>query len=252
MPYQFLYLDYETFSLVDLTVVGLDNYAKHPSTGVSMLGWALDDDEVEIWLPHLGPMPPKLLAALRDPGIKVAWHSNFEYTITKYVTGPKYVDGGLDIPQSEFRDPIVLAHNLSLPGRLEDVAEILKMKHLKDPRGDELKMMFCQPVSLGGEITLFGVSQPLFRDHISHPREFAEYVEYCKQDVRAERDLWLRMRKIGFPEHEWQGWLLDQKINAFGIPGRRDLAEKGLRLALKFIGIQQTLLKEKTGLERRG
>lgn len=250
MLYKLLYVDYETFSLADLTVVGLDNYVKDPSTGVSMFGWALDDEDVEIWLPHNGPMPAKLLATLRDPAIiKISWHSAFEYNVTKYVTGPKYVDGGLDIPLAEWRDPIVLAHNLSLPGKLEDVAQILKMKHLKDPRGEELKTMFCQPVSKGGEMTLFGVAPPLFRDHVSHPREFAEYVEYCKQDVRAERDLWLRMSKIGFPESEWSAWLLDQKINAFGIPGRRDLAEKGLRMALKFIEIQRARLKEKTGIE---
>src|ERR1035437_1773476 len=98
-------------------------------------------------------------------------------------------------------------------------------------------------------MTLFGMTTPLFRDHNSHPKEFAEYGEYCKQDVRAERDLWYRLLKIPFPEIEWKGWLLDQKINAFGIPGRRDLAEKGLRLALKWLGIQRQLLVEKTGLE---
>jgi DNA polymerase len=243
-------MDYETFSLVDLREVGLDNYAKHPSTGISMLGWALDDEEVEIWLPHLGPMPQKLLDALQNSNIlKVAWNSVFEYNITKYVLfGARYMSEGFFVPLWEFRDPIVLAHNLSLPGRLDDVAQILKMKEQKDPRGDELKFMFCEPVSHGGEVTLFGISPPLFRDHNSHPREFAEYIEYCKQDVRAERALWHRLRKIGFPDREWQGWLLDQKINAFGMPGRRDLAEKGLRLALKFKDIQSKLLKEKTGL----
>jgi DNA polymerase len=97
-------------------------------------------------------------------------------------------------------------------------------------------------------MTLFGMTTPLFRDHNSHPREFAEYGEYCKQDIRTERDLWYRLLQIPFPEIEWQGWLLDQKINSFGIPGRRDLAEKGLRLALKWLGIQKKLLKEKTGL----
>lgn len=250
MAYQFLFLDYETFSLVDLSEVGLDNYVKHPSTGISMLGWALDDEDVEIWLPHLGPLPKKLLDALRNPKIiKIAWYSSFEFNVTKYITGPRYTDGGLFVPITEFRDPMVLAHNLSLPGKLETVAQILKMKHQKDPRGDELKDMFCQPVSKGGDMTLFGIAPPLFRDHISHPKEFAEYVEYCKQDVRAERDLWYRMDKVPFPEREWQGWLLDQKINSFGMPARRDLAEKGLRLAVKFISIQKQLLKEKTGLE---
>ncbi len=233
--YKHLHLDYETFSLADLKVVGLDNYTKHPSTGISMLGWALDDEEVDIWLPHKGPMPAKLLNALQDPAvIKLGWNAQFEYNITKYVT-TRIVDGGLDVPIGEFRDPMILAHNISLPGKLEKVAIILKMAEQKDPRGEELVKMFSKPVSKGGEVTLFGISPPLFRDHNSHPREFAEYVEYCKQDIRAERALWHKLNKIGFPELEWKGWLLNHKINEYGIPVRRDLAEKGIRLATRYL-----------------
>ena len=248
--YKTLFIDYETFSLVDLQEVGIDNYAKHPSTGISMLGWALDDEDVEIWLPHLGPMPEKLLNALLNPDIiKIAWNASFEYNITNKVAfGSRFCAGGRYVPMQEFRDPMVLAHNLSLPGSLEKVAAILHMKEQKDPRGDELKFMFCEPVSKGGEMTLFGIAPPLFRTHESHPKEFAEYIEYCKQDVRAERALWYRLSKIGFPDADWQGWLLDQKLNEYGMPGRRDLAEKGLRLALRFIKEQRDLCKELTGL----
>src|SRR5665213_1352035 len=101
---------------------------------------------------------------------------------------------------------------------------------------------------MGGEMTLFGISQPLFRDHNSHPREFAAYGEYCKQDVRTERDLWNRLIKVPFPERDWQGWLLDQKINAFGMPGNRDLAAKALKIAQRYIDEQKTRLKEITNL----
>ena len=250
MIYKYLFVDYETFSLLDLTEVGIDNYAKHPSTGISMLGWALDDEEVDIWLPHKGPMPAKLRDALATPSIlKIAWNASFEYNITNHVAGPRYIAPEFHIPMEQFRDPMVLAHNLSLPGKLEKVAVILKMANLKDERGKELMQMFCMPVSKGGEMTLFGIAPPLFRDHVSHPREFAEYIEYCKQDVRAERDLWCRLSKIGFPEADWKGWLLDQKINEFGIPGRRDLAAKGLRLARRYIQDQKDLCKKLTGLK---
>ena len=250
MAYQYLFLDYETFSLLNLKEVGLDNYAKDPSTGVSMLGWSCDHEDVEIWLPHEGPPPQKLLDAWRDPTvIKVAWSAQFEFNITNHVAGPRYIPGGLNLPMSQYRDPIVLAHNLSLPGKLEMVGAILKMANQKDKRGDELKKMFCMPVSKGGNMTLFGIAPPLFRDHNSHPREFAEYIEYCKQDVRTERDLWYRLLTVPFPDIEWQGWLLDQKINAYGMPGNRDLAQKGQRLALRFMEEQRTLLKSVTGLE---
>lgn len=243
MKVLYLFNDFETFSLVDLKEVGLDNYAKHPSTGVSMMAWSVDqEEEVDIWLPHLGPLPQKVLDLLKDPEvIIISWNAQFEHAIFNYVLK-------MAIPIERFRDPIMLAHNLSLPGKLASVAEILHMQNLKDARGEELVEMFCMPVSKGGEMTLFGIAPPLFRTHESHPKEFAEYIVYCKQDVRAERDLWYRMLKVGFPEHEWRGWMLDHKINSFGIPGRRDLAEKGWRLVNRFMDERRKLLKEKTGL----
>jgi DNA polymerase bacteriophage-type len=241
--YQHLHLDYETFSLLNLKKVGLDNYAKHPSTGISCLSWALDHEEIQIWLPHEGPMPAKLLDALKNPEILlIAWNAAFERNIFKYVLQ-------FDIPITRFRDPMVLAFNLSLPGKLEKVAPILKMKEVKDARGRELIKMFSYPVHMGGEQTLFGISEPLFRTHITHPREFAEYVEYCKQDTRAERDLWYRMVRVPFPETQWRGWMLNQKLNEFGMPGRRDLAEKGLRLCERFLAETEVKLKKLTGLE---
>ena len=107
MKYKHLHFDYETFSLVDLQEVGIDNYAKHPSTGISMMGWALDDEEVEIWLPHLGPMPEKLLNALLDPIIiKIAWNASFEYNITNEVAFRGLI--GRYVPIQEFRDPTIL------------------------------------------------------------------------------------------------------------------------------------------------
>jgi len=240
----YLHTDFETLSLVDLREVGLDNYAKHPSTRVSIMAWSANhDEEVSVWLPHLGPIPPEFRDLLNNPDvIIVSWNAQFEHAIFNHVLK-------IELPISRFRDPIMLAHNLSLPGKLSDVAEILHMQNLKDERGEELIEMFSMPVSKGGEETLFGIAPPLFRTPESHPREFQEFVDYCKQDVRTERDLWYRMLKVGFPEHEWRGWMLDHKINTFGIPGRRDLAEKGWRLVNRFMDERRKLLKEKTGLE---
>src|SRR5258708_3853577 len=111
MP-QFLHIDYETFSLADLKVVGIDNYAKHPSTGISMLGWAIDDEDVDIWLPHKGPMPPKLLDAFLNPSVTIiAWNASFEYNLTNRVAfGTRYTGCGEILPMSRFRDPTILAH----------------------------------------------------------------------------------------------------------------------------------------------
>lgn len=250
MAYEFLFLDYETRSLADLEEVGTDNYAKDVSTEILMLGWAFDREEISLWQPHIEKPPKKLVDGLRDPSvIKIAWSSQFEYNITKRKFGYYIHDEDFFIPLPQWRDPIVLAHNLSLPGKLEKVGEILKMKELKDERGKELIKMFCSPVSKGGEMTLFGIAPPLFRDWNSHPKEWAEFCQYCTQDVRTERDLWFRLLKIPFPERDWMGWLLDQKINEFGMPGERELGEKALRIALKFHQDQKNHLRAMTGLK---
>jgi DNA polymerase bacteriophage-type len=237
------FFDFESYSLINLKERGLDIYAKDKSTGVSCLAWAFDQEDVQLWTPHLGSMPLRLLQAFSDPQVTiVAWNAAFERNILKHVLH-------IDIPIERFRDPIVLSHALSLPGKLELVAEILKMKELKDPRGKELVKMFSSPVHAGGESTLFGISTPLFRDRVSHPKEFLEYQNYCIQDVKAERAIWYRLSKVPFPETQWKGWFLDQKINEFGMPGRRDLAEKSLRLATRFVREQNAKLKTLTKLE---
>ena len=56
-----LHMDFETRSEADLTKVGVDVYARHPSTEVLMCGYAFDDEPVKLWVPVEGePMPDEL------------------------------------------------------------------------------------------------------------------------------------------------------------------------------------------------
>ena len=43
-----LYLDFETFSEVNIKQCGAQFYARHPSTEALMLGWAIDDGPVQV------------------------------------------------------------------------------------------------------------------------------------------------------------------------------------------------------------
>ena len=80
MAYQFLHFDYETYSLADLSEVGLHNYVHHPSTGISCMSWALDNEDIELWLPHVSKPPKKFLTALKDPTIiKIAWNNTSKF-----------------------------------------------------------------------------------------------------------------------------------------------------------------------------
>lgn len=238
-----LTIDYETRSLLTVKKAGLDNYARHPSTQIAILGYAFDQEEPKAWLPYEEPFPERLRAAFLNPEIlKIAWYAEFEHEITLYKLG-------IDIPWPQMRDPIILARNISLPGKLEEVTRILQMEQRKDERGKDLIKMFSVPAHMGGEETLFGISEPLFRDHTSHPREWAEFVSYCLQDVRAERDVWNRLVQVPFPHRQWEGWFFNQKMNAFGMPGRRDLAVKGIRISQRYVDTQYKILSDMTQLQ---
>src|SRR3954464_5187584 len=109
-----LHLDFETRSVLDLHTVGLDNYSRHPSTQVLMLGWAFDDDPVELWQPHVVPELPKEVSKALDSDVTLAaWNAPFERTIFhrclgKWLENPRWLDS------------MVYGRHLSLPGKLED------------------------------------------------------------------------------------------------------------------------------------
>jgi len=245
-----LFLDFETRSELDPYEVGLDNYARHASTQVLMLGWAFDDRKVQLWQPHLNKsMPQELHDGLMNSAVtKVAWNAAFERKIFEHVL--YWV-----IPYEQWLDPKVWAHHLSIPvislgetgtvfGLTEDEAKIkdgkrliqkFSMPHFKKPKkGEEFEF----------------VSQlPEFWDWTTDPEDWEKFGEYCKQDVVAERAILRLMKDMPLPEIEQRGWVLDQKINDRGIPINRDFITKGLALAIREKTELTKALKEKTGLE---
>lgn len=224
-----LHIDFETASELELggkTGSGLYNYATHPSTRVLMLAYAFGEAEPTMWFPHEGEMPTELRAALRNGAVTLmAFNSAFERYILKYKLG-------LTIPTNRFEDPQASARYLSLPADLETVGEVLglPLELRKDKRGDELIALFCKPQKRkkrdgGGTY---------FNDWNTLPVEWAEFVEYCKQDVRAEREVARRESMLGafpLPARERQIWLFDQTVNDRGIPVDRGFVEKAFKMA---------------------
>jgi len=209
-----LFLDFETRSTLDLKIHGLANYARHASTQVLMLAYAVDEGEVHLWEPHLGGMPDGLRVSLGSPLVsKVAWNTPFEKNILQHVLK-------IDIPFTQWIDPQVQARMLSMPGKLEVVCQILELPEAlsKDKRGKALKNIFCSPAGFGGEETLFGITETWFHDWITKPKEWEEFCTYCRQDLVSLLEISKRLEKFALPDTEVQGWLLDQKINERGLP----------------------------------
>src|ERR1700733_4037175 len=223
-----LFLDFESRSEADLYACGLDKYLRHPSTSAVMLGWAVDDGQVGLWQPHLdGPFCTELDDALRDPHVKkIAFNAPFEHGIFQYPLNR-------EIPYSEWTDVLVLARHLSVTGNLEEVGKIfgLDEDEAKIKDGQRLITKFSAPTIKGGRETLFGIEPPWFADWDSDPRDWELFCQYCKRDVTSERLLYRKMQKFPLPETEVRGWLLDQKINARGIPIDVDLVGGGAEVA---------------------
>lgn len=223
-----LHLDLESRSALDLTVSGLDLYVNHPSTELLMEAWAIDDNPVQIWEPHISPKQPlELREALEDPAItKISWNASFEREFHKWVLDQ-------DIPIRFWKDSMVMARYMALPGSLDECGNVLNIskEFRKMDNSNRLKDMFCLPVKEGGEETLFGISEPVFRDWNSNPVDWELFKKYCMQDVVAERAIKNRLKNFPLPDHEWEAWYLDQEINERGIAVDMELVKGGSYIA---------------------
>ena len=244
-----IHLDFETASLASLekeTSVGTDNYWRHPSTRVLMLAYAFGNDPVEIWCPHEGLMPAALQAALLDPDqILIAWHSNFERTGLREKLG-------IETDIKRWRDPQASARYLSLPGGLGDAGTVLALRSefQKDERGEELIELFSKPHRTRKKKHEIPVQY--FNTHESHPKEWLEFGEYCRQDVRSEREI-ARLEKLlgAYPlsEFEQKVWFFDQVVNERGMPVDLDFVKKMYALGSRSKAEAVEKQNKLTGLE---
>jgi len=242
----FLRLDFETFSELDLKTFGLYNYATHKSTGVSMLGFKFPGEEIQQWFPHEGAMPERLKLALLNPEISLsAFNSQFERYILQYQLD-------IVIPAERFYDPQISCRYLSMPGSLDVVGEILGLppEFAKDKRGDFLINFFAKPqkksLGRGKGSTLY------FNNHLTHPKEWEEYCHYNRQDIRAEEEVMRRCTILGafpLPPFERKLWIFDQTVNDKGMPTDVVFVQKAYKLGLR--AKQEALNRQNkiTGLE---
>lgn len=241
-----LHLDYETRCVEDLEEVGLDNYLASDSFEVIMAQYAFDDGKVHLWEPHKqSKIPAQLEDALLDPFVIAhAHHANFERQVSKRAFG-------IDKPTTEWICTMAMARYAGLPGTLEEAGIIMGLgDEAKLKIGKELIRLFCEPVDVGGEETLFGISKPLFNTPYTHPAEWAKFVEYGIQDVIAERALEKKLLKyINMSEEEWETWRLDGRINSTGIPIDLVLVSNAREIALRTREPMLARLKELTQLE---
>jgi DNA polymerase len=184
-----VWLDFESRSECDLPARGPYNYARHPSTQVLCMAYAVDDGEVELWTPDQ-PFPREILShQIR------AHNAAFERLILWYVLCPD-----LDLPEpalEQFYCTAAQARSNCAPGSLEDVGRFAGASMKKDHKGAALVRKCCLPP-------------------FKHtPQDLADLFEYCKQDVRAMRAISKSLRDLS-PE-ELADYHVNERINDRGV-----------------------------------
>jgi DNA polymerase bacteriophage-type len=195
-----IWLDFETYSE---TPIKHGTYRYTSSCEVVIATWAVDDGPVQHWDATIGePMPVELRRHLEDPEQLITAHNTmFDRNVLKYALG-------IDIPVERWGDTMVQALAHSLPGSLDKLCEILKVKEAKIKEGKQLIQLFCKPRPKNSEL------RRATRE--THPDDWKRFVEYARSDIAAMRDVASKLPRWNYTGEELSLWHLDQRINDRG------------------------------------
>ena len=171
-----VWLDLETFSLEPIAS-GVYKYAEQ--SRILLCAYAIDGAPARVVDVARGePWPAELVAKLRDTFcVLVAHNSNFDRTILR-----RYFP---EVGNPErWLDSMIFAFSLSLPGSLADLCELCRLPtdKAKDADGRRLVRLFCSPRPDGSVASA-----------ATHPEDWARFVNYCRLDVEAMREVWARL-----------------------------------------------------------
>lgn len=203
-----LNIDFETRSKIDLIKAGEYRYAEDKSTKVLCVSWAIGDEEPRLWID--GQPPPHDIFKYIGKIPFSAFNAEFEITIWKEVCVKRMY--WPEIPDGNWIDTATDARALGLPGNLEGCALALNVIHKKDPIGKKLIQKLCKPISSGK-------NKGHFREKDDFHEDYINLYNYCKQDVRVEREIRKVLPyKATEDKKERKFWLNTIKMNRRGLP----------------------------------
>lgn len=216
-----IHIDFETYSEIDLRLVGLHAYAEHPSTEILCCAFATGHDPVQLWIPGVDYMRRAMIQA-GVPGVMIhwdecpiprpsaqthqyaAWNAEFERTI-----GNSHVGQSIGFPATLAKDWVCTAAKAAvsgLPRSLGDACSALETDHQKSEDGRGVMMQLARPRK--GRL---GPRWTVARD----TEKYLQLYRYCVDDVRAERSMDDELPDL--TKNERRVYLLDQDINDRGI-----------------------------------
>lgn len=219
-----IHLDYETYSPLDLTEVGVFRYAEDPEAEILMAAVASETEGPFLLVnpkwESVRPSDPRAASlvqrALHDKSEMWAHNAQFEFAITRALS----LQLGFFPPETEqWRCTALLCRRAGFPAKLEKACEMLGLPQQKDARGKALIRKFSMPDSKTGKRTL----------PTDDPEGFREFGEYCLQDVRAEMALHKALKAFAPTGDLLRAFTWDLKVNARGfkvdVPALRNAQE---------------------------
>lgn len=211
-----LHLDTETFSKTPLK---RGNYRYAEDCEVLLVAWALDDQPVRVTDLTASAEPQAELEALQRMADRaervVMFNSNFDRIVLRH--------HGVHVPVGKIVDPMVIAFQHALPGKLEKLCELLSVPRdlAKDKDGKKLIHLFSKPLPKNRKL------RRATRE--THPDEWARFIEYARLDVDAMRAVLARLPRWNDSHGERELWRLDQDTNDLGVACDTELAVSALR-----------------------
>ena len=190
-PVHDLHLDFETFSDLDLSQVGIHRYVTHPSFNVLALAWKIDERPVTYQVLPIR-LHPDLEAALGNRNVQGhAFNAAFETAVLERL--------GIAVT-NPLSCTMQRALAYGLPGKLEKAAEALGLVHQKDKTGRALMLRMTKPLKAGATPWML--------------TDFEALGRYCAADVDAEAELAGVIPRL--PPEEWVLSQIDAAMNTRG------------------------------------
>ena len=209
-------IEIETFSSVDLSVTGVTKYAASPDFDILMMAYGVGDGSVQLIDFTNLPDPKRTLYLMLNSWMAAgdtitAYNASFEWTC---------ICAWLDsLVTQEWKNRLLdrmtctmsQAAYCGLPIGLGATGAALGLPEDKQKMaiGKKLIEVFCKPSKkalAGARVT-----------PQQEPEKWQLFMDYCRQDVEAERAILLALKEHPVPEDEWALWRHTCRMNARGV-----------------------------------
>lgn len=219
----YFYCDFETASPLDIKKVGMAAMLKHPEASVHCMAWSMSDDmdHVNLAKDKLA-IPLAIDAALQRGATLVAHNAPFELEVMRSVLG-------IEWPIDRVICTMARAAYHGYAWGLDKLAEQLGSPVLKDLQGKGEMLKLAR-----GKIT-----------YEQDPAAFERMYSYCKTDLRVLKQVHSRIPLL--PGDVFARWVVDTKINFFGMPVDMVAVENAIKLRDHFVEENNKLMEQLTG-----